>query len=93
MNWINPFQLATSEEQKAWVSNLRNLVTVFCPPDSELAPGSSNITDLPSANLNAALTFLKKPPTKFMVGQDKVADFWKLSDRFDQRSRGPSDRI
>jgi hypothetical protein len=73
-----PIPMGASEEQKAWVSNLQNLVTVFCPPDSELAPGSSKITDLPSANLNAALTFLKKPPTKFMVGQDKVADFWKL---------------
>jgi hypothetical protein len=73
-----PIPLGTAEKQKEWKSKLRDLVTVFCPPDSELAPGSSNITDLPSANLNAALTFLKTPPTKFMVGQDKVADFWKL---------------
>lgn len=73
-----PNPLGNPEEQKAWISKLQDLVTVYCPPDSELAPNSSKITDLPSANLNAALTFLKKPPTKFIVGQDKVADFWKL---------------
>lgn len=73
-----PVQLGNTEEQKQWIAELRDLITVYCPPDSELAPNSSSITDLPSANLNAALTFLKKPPTKFRVGQDKVADFWKL---------------
>lgn len=67
-----------SDEQKLWTVFLRNSVTAYCPPDSELAPGSSTITDLPSANLDSALTLLKKPPTKFLVGQDKVADFWKL---------------
>lgn len=73
-----PIPFGNSEEQKQWIAGLRELITVYCPPDSELAPNSSGITDLPSANLNAALTFLKKPPSKFMVGQDKVADFWKL---------------
>jgi hypothetical protein len=73
-----PLPLGNTDLQKQWIAKLQDLVTVFCPPDSELAPNSSKITDLPSANLNAALTFLKKPPTKFMVGQDKVADFWKL---------------
>lgn len=68
----------TIQEQMRWVTDLRTSVTVYCPPDSELAPGSSKITDLPSANLNDALTFLKSPPTKFLVGQDKIADFWKL---------------
>lgn len=68
----------TIQEQTRWATDLRNSVTVYCPPDSELNPGSSKITDLPFANLNEALTFLKSPPTKFMVGQDKVADFWKL---------------
>jgi len=51
---------------------------VYCPPDSELAPNSSKIDDVPSANLNDALTFLKNPPAKFLVGQDKVTEFWKL---------------
>lgn len=73
-----PLPLGNSENQNQWIDEMRKLVTVYCPPDSELAPGSSQITDLPSANLNDALTFLKAPPTKFMVGQDKVADFWKL---------------
>ncbi|MBN8456920.1 MAG: AAA family ATPase [Verrucomicrobia bacterium] len=68
----------TIQERTRWTTDLRNSVTVYCPPDSELAPGSSKINDLPSANLNDALTFLKSPPTRFMVGQDKVADFWKL---------------
>lgn len=70
----------TDDEQQGmdWISRLRDLVTVYCPPDSELTPHSSEITDLPSTNLNAALTFLKNPPSKFMVGQDKVADFWGL---------------
>ena len=67
-----------TDDQKEWISNLRNSVTVYCPPDSELAPNSSRINDVPTASLNAALTFLKKPPTKFMVGQDTVAEFWKL---------------
>jgi|688.fasta_scaffold76131_2 hypothetical protein len=66
------------EVQKIWTSKLHELVVVFCPPDSELAPNSSKITDLPSASLNSALTLLKKPPTKFSVGQDKVSEFWKL---------------
>lgn len=74
----SPDSLCTIDQQRKWVSRLQDLVAVFCPPDSELAPKSSKITDLPSANLNAALTFLKKPPTKFLVGQDKVEDFWKL---------------
>jgi hypothetical protein len=73
-----PIPLGNSEEQKQWITRLRELVTVYCPPDSELAPNSSSITDLPSANLNKALAFLKAPATKFMAGQDKVADFWKL---------------
>lgn len=73
-----PIPFGNSEEQKQWITGLRDLVTVYCPPDSELAPNSSNITDLPSANLNKALAFLKLPRTKFMVGQDKVSDFWKL---------------
>ena len=70
--------LGNTDDQNKWITGLRDLVTVYCPPDSELPPNSSKITDLPSANLNAALTFLKRPPTKFMVGQDKVADFWTL---------------
>jgi hypothetical protein len=73
-----PVPMGNTEEQKQWIAELRDLVTVYCPPDAELAPNSSNITDLPSANLSVALTFLKKPLTKFMVGQDKVAEFWKL---------------
>lgn len=74
----HPIPLGDPEKQKDWASKLQALVIAYCPPDSELAPNSSKITDLPSANLNSALTFLKKPPTKFVVGQDKVADFWKL---------------
>ncbi|MCF7673929.1 MAG: ATP-binding protein [Akkermansiaceae bacterium] len=70
--------LGSPDEQNKWITDLRDLATVYCPPDSELPPNSSKINDLPAANLNDALTFLKKPPTKFMVGQDKVADFWKL---------------
>lgn len=70
--------MGNTEEQKQWIAELRDLITVYCPPDSELAPNSSRITDLPAANLNAALRFLKTPPIKFMVGQDKVADFWTL---------------
>lgn len=73
-----PVPLANSDEGKQWITWLREFVAVYCPPDSELVPGSATITDLPSANLDSALTLLKKPPTKFMVGQDKVADFWKL---------------
>jgi len=68
----------STDEQKKWITNLRNSVTVYCPPDSELSPGSSSINDVPVANLDGALTLLKNPPTKFLVGQDKVADFWKL---------------
>jgi hypothetical protein len=68
----------TIHEQTRWTTDLRNSITVYSPPDSELAPGSSKITDLPSTNLDAALSFLKSPPTKFTVGQDKVTDFWKL---------------
>lgn len=70
--------LGSHDEQNKWSTELRDLVTVYCPPDSELPPNSSKINDLPAANLNVALAFLKKPPTKFMVGQDKVADFWML---------------
>jgi len=70
--------LGSTDEQNKWIAELRDLITVYCPPDSELPPNSSKINDLPTANLNVALAFLKKPPTKFMVGQDKVADFWML---------------
>jgi hypothetical protein len=71
-----PFGIAN--ERNRWITNLRNSVTVYCPPDSELSPGSSSINDVPAANLDGALTLLKNHPTKFLVGQDKVADFWKL---------------
>ena len=68
----------SADDQKKWITDLRNSVTVYCPPDSELSPGSSSINDVPVANLDGALLLLKNPPTKFLVGQDKVADFWKL---------------
>lgn len=72
--------LSRGGENKAmdWVTKLQNTITVYCPPDSEVAPNSANITDLPSTNLDAALKFLKKPPTKFVIGQDKVSDFWRI---------------
>lgn len=73
-----PIAFSEVEKQREWVSKLQNLVTVYCPPDSEVAPNSAKITDLPTTNLNSALRFLKKPPSKFIVGQDKVADFWLL---------------
>jgi len=73
-----PLPLGNTAEQKQWIAKLRDLITVYCPPDSELAPNSSKIDDVPSANLNDALTFLKNPPAKFLVGQDKVTEFWKL---------------
>jgi hypothetical protein len=68
----------SADDQKKWITDLRNSVTVYCPPDSELSPGSSSINDVPVANLDGALLLLKNPPTKFLAGQDKVADFWKL---------------
>jgi len=68
----------SNDEQVLWTVLLRNSVTAYCPPDSELSPGSSKINDVPDANLDGALSLLKNPPTKFLVGQDKVADFWKL---------------
>ena len=79
----NPFaRLPTGSKdldtQKIWTALIKDTVATFCPPDSELAPHSSQIDDVPSTSLNSALTFLKKPPTKFLVGQDKVAEFWRL---------------
>jgi hypothetical protein len=70
--------LGDPEKPKQWTTTVRDTVTAYCPPDSELSPNSSKINDVPAATLNAALAFLKKPPTKFLVGQDKVEDFWKL---------------
>lgn len=70
--------LGPGRDKKKWLAELQDLVTVFCPPDSELEPRSSKINGLPSTTLNDALTFLKDPTTKFIVGQHKVADFWKL---------------
>lgn len=77
---INPFLHVDFdyEGKQKWITDLLNSVTVYCPPDSELSPGSSSINDVPDANLDGALSLLKNPPTKFLVGQDKVADFWKL---------------
>jgi len=71
-------QFGSNDDQKSWISNFQSSVTVYCPPDSELSPGSSQIQDVPRVSLNDALMFLKSPPTKYWVGQDKVADFWKL---------------
>ncbi len=70
--------LNSAANQNEWTLNVQNSVTVYCPPDSELTPESARIRDVPDANLNGALTFLKNSPTKFIVGQDKVADFWQL---------------
>ena len=69
---------ANNDDRLKWITDLRTSVTVYCPPDSELSPGSSSIHDVPSTNLDAALTLLKNPPTKFLVGQDKVSEFWSL---------------
>lgn len=73
-----PGPLREEELEQEWISKLKQLVTVYCPPDSELAPKSSLIRDVPKSSLNAALTLLKKPPSKFIVGQDRVSEFWKL---------------
>jgi AAA15 family ATPase/GTPase len=75
---ICPIAFSDAEKQKNWITKIQNLVTVYCPPDSEVSPNSAKITDLPTTSLNSALKFLKKPSTKFVVGQDKVADFWLL---------------
>ena len=56
----------------------QNCIAVYCPPDAELAPASSSLLDVPDVCLNDSLQFLKQPTTKFLVGQDKVEDFWKL---------------
>ncbi len=73
-----PIPFNRIEEQRRWETDIKDLVVVYCPPDSELAPSSSSIHDVPYADLNGALTFLKESPTKFVVGQDKVNDFWQL---------------
>lgn len=77
----NPF--AGSDELLKEISNsfetaLKDSIAVYCPPDSELPPNSSSVTDVPSSNLDKALQFLKEPVSKFKVGQDNIREFWKL---------------
>jgi hypothetical protein len=73
-----PVRFSDAQAEKQWLTVIRDSVIAYCPPDSELVPNSSKISDVPSASLNNALTFLKQSPTKFMVGQDQVAEFWKI---------------
>lgn len=57
---------------------LKESIAVYCPPDSELSPNSSSVTDVPTSNLDIALQFLNQPASKFKVGQDSIGEFWKL---------------
>ena len=68
----------TTEKSQFWDAALKDSIAVYCPPDAELSPSSSKLTDVPSSNLDQALRFLKQPNSKFKVGQDSVIEFWKL---------------
>lgn len=92
--WFSKFEDATAAEtvpsyrpedrsqnnfpSSEWTSELKETIAVYCPPDSEVSPGSGNIRDVPNSSLDSALRFLKAPPKKFKVAQDTTKDFWQL---------------
>lgn len=62
--------------QKALLDDLASTIRIQCASDSELAPGTLGITDVPRTNLNAALKLLRSPVTRLSVGQASTAAFW-----------------
>ena len=63
---------------ESWRLRVHKLLSIYCPPDSDLTPSWVTIHDVPATNLDAALRLLRNPTVKFKIGQDNVSGFWEL---------------
>jgi hypothetical protein len=57
-------------------TELREQLVIYCPPDSEQRPVLGELSDVPNAQLDRALTRIDAPERKQIVGQATVGAFW-----------------